>query len=62
MHCLEFNQLCNDRDTCVESCGDNMVVILKSQNMGDAEPGDYVFLVEWKIGRITQARLPSPSR
>jgi len=41
----------------VECCGDNMVVILDAQKIGDTEPGDYVFLVEWKIGRITQARL-----
>lgn len=55
-HCLEFDQLCNERDSCVECCGDNMIVILRLQNMGEAEPGDYVFLVEWKIGRITQLR------
>ena len=39
-----------------------MVVILNAPKK-NAEPGDYIFLVEWKIGRITQARLPtSPNR
>jgi hypothetical protein len=61
-HCLEFDQLCNERDSCVECCGDNMIVILRLQNMGEAEPGDYVFLVEWKIGRITQARSLTASK
>ena len=54
-HCLEFDLVCNARDTCVECCGDNMVVILNAPNK-NADPGDYIFLVEWKIGRITQAR------
>jgi hypothetical protein len=33
-----------------------MVVMLRSREIGDDEPEDYVFLVEWKIGRITQLR------
>lgn len=38
----------------MECCGDNLVaVILDGQKMGDWK-NDYVFLVEWKIGRITQ--------
>jgi hypothetical protein len=39
-----------------------MVVMLRSREIGDDEPEDYVFLVEWKIGRITQARLFTASK
>ncbi|KAH9000996.1 hypothetical protein EDB83DRAFT_2471152 [Lactarius deliciosus] len=59
-HSLEFDQLWNVRGTCMECCGDNMVVVLDAQKIGDAEPGVYVFLVEWKIGRITQLRKARP--
>ncbi|KAI9449181.1 hypothetical protein BJY52DRAFT_1308610 [Lactarius psammicola] len=59
-HCLEFDQIWNVRGTCVECCGDNMVVILFAQKIGDAQPGDYIFLVEWKIGRITELRKERP--
>lgn len=34
----------------MECCGDHMIVIFNQ------DTGDYVYLVEWKIGRITQAR------
>ncbi|KAH8987994.1 hypothetical protein EDB86DRAFT_2076405 [Lactarius hatsudake] len=59
-HCLEFDQLWNVQGTCMECCGDNMVVILDAQKIGDPLPGVYVFLVEWKIGRITQLRRARP--
>jgi len=39
----------------MECSGDNMIVIFNSQ-----DTGDYVFLVEWKIGRITQLRKARP--
>ncbi|KAI9438014.1 hypothetical protein H4582DRAFT_2076614 [Lactarius indigo] len=55
-HCLQFSQLVNVQGTGMECCGDNMVVILDAQQIRDPVPGVYVFLVEWKIGRITQAR------
>ncbi|KAF8266896.1 hypothetical protein EI94DRAFT_120425 [Lactarius quietus] len=55
-HCLEFDQLYNIRDPCMECCGDNMIVILTAQNAQDAVLRDYVLLVQWKIGRITQLR------
>ena len=58
-HCVEFDHLWKVENSCVECCGDNMVVILNTQKIGDAEHGDYIFLVEWKIGRITQACLPT---
>jgi hypothetical protein len=39
----------------MECCGDNMVaVILGEERMGDGN-GDYIFLIEWRVGRITQA-------
>ena len=39
----------------MECCGDNIVaVILDGERMGDAN-GDYIFLIEWRVGRITQA-------
>ena len=51
---LEFDQILTARETCVDCCGENMaVVILDGENMGGRKD-DYVFLVEWKIGRITQ--------
>ena len=51
---LEFDQILTARATCVDCCGENMVaVILDGENMGGRRD-DYVFLVEWKIGRITQ--------
>ena len=51
---LEFDQILTTRATCVDCCGENMVVvILDGENMGGRRD-DYVFLVEWKIGRITQ--------
>jgi hypothetical protein len=51
---LEFDQILNARTTCVDCCGENMVaVILDGENMGGRRD-DYVFLIEWKIGRITQ--------
>jgi hypothetical protein len=51
---LEFDQILTARATCVDCYGENMVaVILDGKNMGGWR-GDYVFLVEWKIGRITQ--------
>ncbi|KAH9168068.1 hypothetical protein EDB89DRAFT_2205877 [Lactarius sanguifluus] len=59
-HCLEFDQLWNVQGTCMECCGDNMVVILDAQKTGDPVPGVYIFLVEWKIGRITQLRRARP--
>lgn len=53
-HSLEFDQILTARATCVDCCGENMVaVILDGENMGGGRD-DYVFLVEWKIGRITQ--------
>jgi hypothetical protein len=51
---LEFDQILTARATCVDCCGENMVaVILDGENIGGRRD-DYVFLVEWKIGRITQ--------
>jgi hypothetical protein len=51
---LEFDQILTARATCMDCCGENMVaVILDGENMGGRRD-DYVFLVEWKIGRITQ--------
>ncbi|KAH9054922.1 hypothetical protein EDB87DRAFT_1643771 [Lactarius vividus] len=57
---LEFDQLWNVRGTGMECCGDNIVVILDAQKIGDPVPGVYIFLVEWKIGRITQLRRAQP--
>jgi len=38
----------------MECCGDNIVaVILDGEGMGDVI-GDYIFLIEWRVGRITQ--------
>ncbi|KAH9988250.1 hypothetical protein BJV74DRAFT_466230 [Russula compacta] len=57
---LEFNQISATRATCVECCGDNMVVvILGGEGMG-GDKGDYIFLVEWKLGHITQLRKAPP--
>ena len=54
-YCVGFDQILTARATRVECCGDNMVaVILDGEKMGGRK-GDYVFLIEWKIGRITQA-------
>src|SRR6266852_3408538 len=56
-YCLEFDQILTARATCVDCCGENMVaVILDGENMG-GRIDDYVFLVERKIGRITQVSL-----
>jgi hypothetical protein len=56
-YCLEFNHISIARATCIECCGDNMVaVILDGEEMRGGN-GDYIFLVEWKIGRITLASL-----
>ncbi|KAF8495543.1 hypothetical protein F5888DRAFT_1711808 [Russula emetica] len=57
---LEFDQILTARATCVDCCGENMVaVILDGENMGGRRD-DYVFLVEWKIGRITQLQTAEP--
>ena len=54
-YCLELDQVAIARATCMECCGDNMVaVILDGERMGDGN-GDYIFLIEWRVGRITQA-------
>jgi len=51
---LEFDQILTARATCVDCCGGNVVaVILDGENMGGRRD-DYIFLVEWKIGRFTQ--------
>ncbi len=53
-YCLEFDQILTSRGACVDCYGDNMVVLIfDGEAMGETR-GDYVFLVEWKIGRITQ--------
>jgi hypothetical protein len=53
-YCLEFDQILTARGACVDCYGDNMVALLfGGETMGETR-GDYVFLVEWKIGRITQ--------
>lgn len=42
------------RASCVDCCGENMVaVVLDGEDM-EGRTDDYIFLVEWKIGRITQ--------
>ena len=52
---VEFDKILTARATCTDCCGDNVVaVILDGEKEGDWK-SDYVFLVEWKIGRITQA-------
>jgi len=39
----------------MECCGDNIVaVMLDGERKGDGT-GDYIFLIEWRVGRITQA-------
>jgi len=53
-YCLEFDQILTAENTSVDCCGDNMVAVISDcEEMGERR-GDYVFLVEWKIGRITQ--------
>lgn len=53
-YCLELEQLLTARATCVDCYGENIVaVILDGEKMGGRRD-DYVFLIEWKIGRITQ--------
>lgn len=53
-HCLDFDQILNARATCVDCCGENMVAIILDGEKTGGRTDDYVFLVEWKIGRITQ--------
>ncbi|KAI0294710.1 hypothetical protein B0F90DRAFT_1223653 [Multifurca ochricompacta] len=55
IHCLEFDQLSTARVTCVECCGDTIIVVIRDGQIGE-ERGDYIFFVDWRIGRIVQLR------
>lgn len=39
----------------MECCGDRMVVVILGGEGIRGNKGDYIFLVEWKFGHITQA-------
>ncbi|KAH9955439.1 hypothetical protein BC827DRAFT_876446 [Russula dissimulans] len=57
---LELEQISATRATCMECCGDNMIiVILDGEDVGGGK-SDYIFLIEWRIGRITQLRRAQP--
>ena len=53
-YCLEFEQILTARATCVDCCGENIVAVILDGEKTGGRRDDYVFLVEWKIGRVTQ--------
>ena len=63
---LKFNQISTTRAACLECCGDCIVVVMLDGETTRDENRDYIFLVEWRTGHITQASLltiqpPRPS-
>lgn len=53
-HSLELDQILTARASCVDCCGENMVAVILDGEDTEGKRDDYIFLVEWKIGRITQ--------
>jgi F-box domain len=52
---LGFNEISTNLGACLECCGDNIVVVICNGVTMKDENRDFIFLVEWRTGRITQA-------
>ncbi|KAI0301473.1 hypothetical protein BC826DRAFT_989875 [Russula brevipes] len=57
---LEFDQISTTRATCMECCGDNIIAVILDGECMEGENSDYIFVVDWRIGRITQLRKSQP--
>jgi hypothetical protein len=53
-YCLGLDQILTARATCVDCCEENMVAVILDGEKAGGRRDDYIFLVEWKIGRVTQ--------
>jgi hypothetical protein len=43
----------------MECCGDDIVAVILDGECMEGENSDYIFVVDWRIGRITQACSPT---